>query len=437
MSTPSAARLAVLGRFLDAYQPLWAERTFPHGSASWEQTHPEVAAWLHAASPELLARCESAPYELAAAAAPTTLLRWADEARELTQLESLADGQRAPGLPEALRWHVPGRKAAQVTAFAAALRGRLSGRRPLVDWCAGKGYLGRLLVSQGHDPVYALEHDGDRCRAGRALDARGGGALHWICADVHDTTAHDVLPGAEVVALHACGELHRELIERGIERGASLLAVAPCCFHREYRRRVPLSDEPSEPWALAVPPPPSTWAYRPLSRAARAAELELDEHALRLATTHQVVATRRVITLRDRRRAYRLALDPLLREATGLDRYQPLPALPTAWLRLPFAGFVAKVAERLGLPALERDLEARAREAEAEGWRRLARVQALGLVRGIFRRAVELWLALDLACALEEGGYDVTLGTFCEPEVTPRNLLLVAARTDSSRGLLE
>lgn len=429
MSRPSAARLAILGRFLGAHQPLWAERTFPHGSASWEQDHPDVAAWLHAASPELLARCESAPHALAAAGAPSTLLRWADQARDLTRVPSLAERDSADAaLPEALRWHVPGRKAAQVAAFAAATRGRLSGQRPLVDWCAGKGYLGRLLASEGHEPVFALEHDSGRCRAGQALDARSTTTLHWICTDVHDAAAHEVLPGAEVVALHACGELHRELIERGIERGASLLAVAPCCFHREHRRRLLRPDETSETWALAVPPPPSTWAYRPLSQAARAADLQLDEHALRLATTHEVVATKRVITLRDRRRAYRLALDPLLREATGIDRYQPLPALPTAWLRLPFAGFVEQVAKRLQLPGLLNALELPAAAAEEEGWRRLARVQALGLVRGIFRRAVELWLALDLACALEEGGYGVTLGTFCEAEVTPRNLLLVATR---------
>jgi hypothetical protein len=37
---------------------------------------------------------------------------------------------------------------------------------------------------------------------------------------------------------------------------------------------------------------------------------------------------------------------------------------------------------------------------------------------------------LDLACYLERRGYAVDLGVFCRRELTPRNLLISARRSD-------
>lgn len=65
---------------------------------------------------------------------------------------------------------------------------------------------------------------------------------------------------------------------------------------------------------------------------------------------------------------------------------------------------------------------------EAAGWQRLAEVRNLELLRGLFRRPLELWLNLDRALFLEEQGYTVRLGTFCDTPLTPRNLLLMAER---------
>ncbi|MBP5114229.1 SAM-dependent methyltransferase, partial [Pseudomonas protegens] len=65
---------------------------------------------------------------------------------------------------------------------------------------------------------------------------------------------------------------------------------------------------------------------------------------------------------------------------------------------------------------------------EAAGWQRLAQVRNLELLRGLFRRPMELWLALDRGLFLQEQGYAVRLGTFCEAPLTPRNLLLLAER---------
>ena len=65
---------------------------------------------------------------------------------------------------------------------------------------------------------------------------------------------------------------------------------------------------------------------------------------------------------------------------------------------------------------------------EQRGWQRQREVMRLSIVRHAFRRAVEIWLALDLACHLESRGYQVALGTFCDRRLTPRNLLISARR---------
>jgi len=65
---------------------------------------------------------------------------------------------------------------------------------------------------------------------------------------------------------------------------------------------------------------------------------------------------------------------------------------------------------------------------EAHGWQRLAEVRNLELVRGLFRRPLELWLVLDRALFMVEQGYNVEVGSFCEPSLTPRNLMVLAER---------
>lgn len=64
---------------------------------------------------------------------------------------------------------------------------------------------------------------------------------------------------------------------------------------------------------------------------------------------------------------------------------------------------------------------------ETYGQARLEKVKRYELLRHLFRRPLEIWLVLDYLLFLEEAGYQVKLGTFCERKLTPRNLLLDAS----------
>src|SRR5699024_7896046 len=139
-----------------------------------------------------------------------------------------------------------------------------------------------------------------------------------------------------------------------------------------------------------------------------------------------VTASARERRLRDQSMAWRLAFDSLQRELRGKDEYLPTPSLAAAWFNKPFAQWCIDLAARKELPAVpEQNWQA----LEALGWQRLAEVRNLELVRGLFRRPLELWLVLDQAVFLQEQGYTVELGEFCSMQLTPRNLLLRAYRT--------
>ena len=138
-----------------------------------------------------------------------------------------------------------------------------------------------------------------------------------------------------------------------------------------------------------------------------------------------VTAGARVRRQRDISMARRLGFDLLQRQLRGVDEYLPGPSLPSAWLERSFADYCHHLAalkelSTVGLqdwPALE-----------AAGWQRLVQVRNLELLRGLFRRPLELWLVLDRALFLADQGYTVRLGTFCETPLTPRNFLLLAER---------
>jgi hypothetical protein len=232
--------------------------------------------------------------------------------------------------------------------------------------------------------------------------------------------AQDVLaPGTErwlagstqVAALHACGDLHQRLLTLAVQTGCSI-TLAPCCYQRTADER-----------------------YRPLSRLGRelaaTAALNLTREDLALAVQDSVTAPRHVRLKRRQASAWRLGFDLLQREVRGIDDYLPVPSL--AYGRLPdsFEAFCRWAAAGKGL-----ELPARIDwpGLEQAGWRRHGEVARLELVRHLFRRPLEVWLALDRTRFLEEAGFQVELGTFCPRELTPRNLLLRAGSTDLPIG---
>lgn len=389
-------RFEQLDAFLLRHQPLWQPRPFTQHHLAWETDHPELARWLRGRSLEAAEAAHNHPADLPA---PAPFPQLAAQAVALSHVDELPHAPHHP-IDSRQSVDVPGRKWLQIQAFGSALAFTEAPRHWL-DWCAGKGHLGRWLAS-ADDSLTCLEWDPALVAAGNLLSQRLGiDAKHLQQNVMSEEAAAWLSPTVTPVALHACGDLHVRLIDLSITRHCHQLAIAPCCYNRIQ-----------------------TDHYQPLSQLAARSALTLSRDDLGLPLSETVTAGARERRQRDHSMAWRLGFDLLQRELRGEDAYLPTPSLPTSWLKKSFEHYCRDLAEMKALPeppaldwiALER-----------RGWQRLAEVRNLELLRGLFRRPLELWLLLDRALLLAENGYAVRLGTFCPSALTPRNLMLIAA----------
>ena len=391
------ARFQALDSFLLQHQAFWRPRPFHHLQLPWETELAELATWLRSRSLEQAEASDNSPFTLSAPAPYPDLARQAQALSQLGEIPSLDSPPRA----HALSVDVPGRKLAQIQAFASHLQFR---QRPAhwLDWCSGKGHLGRWLT-QDDQYLTCLEYDLALIESGSALSKRLGlGAAHLQQDVLADDCDERLTKEHTPVALHACGDLHVRLLQLASRNGCPQLAVAPCCYNRIAGMH-----------------------YQPLSAAAQGSGLQLSRDDLGLPLSETVTAGARVRRQRNQSMAWRLAFDLLQRQLRGIDDYLPTPSLPSDWFSKPFAHFCHDLAELRDVPSPgEQDWHA----LEARGWQRLAEVRNLELLRNLFRRPLELWLLLDRALYLEEQGYHVKLGTFCNYQLSPRNLLLLAER---------
>lgn len=385
------ARQHELDAALLAFRELWHPQPFREIRPGWCERWPALADELLALPDDAVAHLnDDRPAALA------MLARHLPAVTHINSLTTLPDLARsaAPQRNERWAWEIPGRKRSQIEAFAAAAQ---PSAQPVLDWCGGKGHLGRLLALDWQVPVNTLEIDAVLCADGSALAGRAGIEQAFVVADALETIDWP-RTGQHAVALHACGELHRRLIREGAEKGVGRFDIAPCCYYRGVGEH-----------------------YQPLSDGLR---LKLSRDDTRLAVTETVTAGSRETRLRDRAMAWKLGYDTWRREVSG-ERYRSFKPVQESWLRAEFPVFLMMMAEREGLP---RPSSRAAVEFEAQGWQRRHAMMRLSIVRHAFRRAIEIWLALDLACYLEARAYRARLGVFCERRLTPRNLLISAER---------
>jgi len=380
-----------LDELLSELSAIWKPQPFKHRRPAWCDEHPQLEE-------ELLALDDAGYQQL-----------FADEGSLQAflsgHIEAFAGLQALTHVPEAaiqtgkaeahLDWEIPGRKWQQIDRFVRAM-GKVNG--PLLEWCGGKGHLGRVLALRKQVPVRTLEVDAELCTQGEQLARRAG--VEQVFHRVDVLSPHSPpLSGLHPVALHACGELHRKLLRRVIDEGLEAVDLAPCCYHLGCGEH-----------------------YRPFSEGAR---LTLRRDDLRLAVTGHATASRRELEQRDQEMAWKLGFIELRYRLQGNDEYQDLRPVDRRWLKLGFEGFCRALAGRESL-ALPAGIDWQG--FEAQGWRRQHEVMRLSLPRHAVRHALELWLVLDMALELQQAGYEIRLQRFCPAYISPRNLLLSARR---------
>ncbi len=387
------ARLDALGRVLSRWRSVWEHRPYVAPEPPWRDALPELVRHLESLPKEAIEAVEDGRDAL-----PARLLPWQEALGALCALPKVPARHLPPPTDPELRRGMSPRKWQQVLDLGAAARAAADEAGFWLDWCAGKGHLGRTLSLQDGRRAHLLELESDLCAAGAARAAALGAHCTFHAGDaLAPAAAHQVRPERHAVALHACGGLSDALLRASANAGAGL-TIAPCCPHRHR------PDGLWHPWASSALPP-------------------LPARVLRLATAQESVASPHRRELRTREMVFRWGLDLLRREADGVDHYRPVGACPRGWSRAGFETFVSEASRQhhLALPTRWSPQQVLA-AAEAH----VTRARALALARAQFRRPLEIFVWLDRATWLHEQGQDVHLGLFTDPRNTPRNLAIVA-----------
>jgi len=385
-------RFQLLDQRLVQLRPYWQLRPFGLRELPWHH-NAALRAWLDGLSDAECVALEADDQRRAGAL--SAFIPAADELYRLAQLPAPAPlGGEEP--TARLSYHIPGRKWAQIRAFDQALTP--AGDR-FVEWCAGKGHLGRLLAYRHQRPVTSLEWQASLCHAGQLLTDKLGLPCRMEITDVMSDAPLPLLrPDQHAVALHACGRLHVRLLQLASSAGLKGISISPCCYA--------LIDEET---------------YPALSGRAAQSPLRLSRHDLKLCLQDTVTAGSRERRLRERELGWRLGFDLLQRQLRSVDEYLPCPVLPKGLLSGDFTAYCHAMADRKAL-SLPTGIDFSA--WEQAGRQRIGQITRMELVRNLFRRPLEIWLALDRALFLQEQGYAVQLRQFCDYRLTPRNLLI-------------
>ncbi len=384
-----------LDELLYRYRNYWQFSPFEQPTSAWQ--NPQLDAYLDLAKPppqqQPLQRQYSELDEDLVAFFP-------DLAEAHASLPIPSSNTSKLATPFWLNNGIKGRKAEQIQAFSEQLQGETL---PILEWCAGKGHLGRLLSYHHQLAVDSLEWQVSLCQAGQQTSDKLNLPQQFHHCDVLSPQAQVFIkPQQHVVGLHACGDLHLQLLRLAGQQQPQRLSLCPCCYHLIAHTH-----------------------YQPLSNQAQQSRLSLSRADLRLAVAQSVTSGQRVQTLRQREIHWRLSYQCLREQITGKQHYQALASVAKHWFgqQAAFIDFACWAAQQHGL-----DLPQHIDEQQLlhQGKLRHQQVQKLEQVQQLFRPLIERWLVLDRCLYLQQQGYHVELIELFPFTTSPRNILIQA-----------
>lgn len=383
-----------LDHYLTQLKRFWQFEAFHHRHYPWHETDPALCDFLETITEQELVFYQQHPEKLLPHLQIfiPPLLALNDSLFSVRQVDA-----KKNEIPFWLSNGIKGRKWQQISSFAA----QVNNLNPITEWCAGKGHLGCLIHWQQQLPVTSIEWQQALCVAGEAESHKRGLEQRFKQANVLTGEADDYIEeNTHAVALHACGDLHLHLIALAKIKQPAQLTISPCCYHLTQQN-----------------------FYQPCSLLGKKTQLSISKQQLKLAVNKQSTTGKRQSRLSELEVLWRLAFDELQKECLRTENYFPLPSFPKTLLSGEFIDFVVwAMGEKSLTFALPDSLLPFIERAE----KRRIKVRRMELISQYFVRPLELWLVYDRALALQDTGYQVSLSTFYNEQITPRNLLIQA-----------
>ncbi|UPR33905.1 methyltransferase [Vibrio cyclitrophicus] len=397
------SRFTILDSFLLEHQVYWRSEPFhlcQTQQQPWADVNRPLVDWLDSLSIERIQTLKEQPQDLLAEI--TRFLPQLEKANQNIQFNQTA--LVGIDLPRGTADGIPGRKLQQIIAMGEASLEHHQGQEWL-EWCSGKGFLGRILSQQSDQKVTSFEWQQSLCESGQKIADDQKLEMNFVQGDAFSESAGDVFNSNQhAVALHACGDLHVELVKKSVSHGLQAVTISPCCYHL-------IRDE----------------TYQPMSSVAKSSALVLSKSDLRIPLQETVTGGERVKRHRQLEMSYRLGFSKLLKAELNIDEYIPVPSIKKSELSEGFESFCQWASEVKEITlGSDIDFESYLAQGETLFWE----MEKLSLVQQVFRRPLEVWLALDRAIYLQEQGYEATIEEFCERTVTPRNLLIHGVKSD-------
>lgn len=297
------SRFTILDSFLLEHQVYWRSEPFhlcQTQQQPWADVNRPLVDWLDSLSIERIQTLKEQPQDLLAEI--TRFLPQLEKANQNIQFNQTA--LVGIDLPRGTADGIPGRKLQQIIAMGEASLEHHQGQEWL-EWCSGKGFLGRILSQQSDQKVTSFEWQQSLCESGQKIADDQKLEMNFVQGDAFSESAGDVFNSNQhAVALHACGDLHVELVKKSVSHGLQAVTISPCCYHL-------IRDE----------------TYQPMSSVAKSSALVLSKSDLRIPLQETVTGGERVKRHRQLEMSYRLGFSKLLKAELNIDEYIPVPSI--------------------------------------------------------------------------------------------------------------
>ena len=440
---------ALLSQFLDHYSDIWMHKPFKKSKLAWWKTYPELMYFLQQKGKEIGATItydESTqqwhnPKQIHAQ------LHWQEIVEYLPGIELLAhipdlkvdsclhldDEPNTVDHLHLVQHGVKVHKKRQIEALLKHVASQKHIQSSVLDWCGGKGHLARHIAHTHHVETSCLEWDQQLIQSAQKSKANQNVPVHFHALDALSKEAWNLATGYQhIVALHACGPLHRRLLTIAQQHTFKSLNLVPCCYSLDHTAHSYCTN----PYAFSqvLTPELTTLATQQRNRVSTRRD-QGRTRGLAMRLGFSVLIAEHIHNTWPR---YQSVLHESSLHASPLHPrlYPLLPIRSTsrASNHLPFqkACFLywqASDLDEINFPSLSSHYTTQQwQDYEYQGWYNLALQTPFEQLRQLFQSTLERFLILDRACSLlqHNASYEINIKKFCTSDITPRNYLIQA-----------